>query len=183
MKADLLNLHEWIRRLGVRRSGWAPEFLETVQPVQVVGDVSALVPPLLPPTALSGGNHAAAAGRTFACQFRCRANGGGAFLRLVRLTCSATNVWFWFIGAPVVMSTTVVCPSINMGPDPVLSTFEVGDQAGVLWTATRSQNFCLANTPLVLDDAFFVPSGSVFYAENLTGAGQGLVSITWQEVP
>lgn len=185
MKVPSLNLGEWLERLGVRRPGWAPEMLETIQPVHVVGDAGVLVPPLLPPTAYSGGSFTSNVARTWCCELA-SISGGGAFVRGFRLHNTAAAIARWRVQpAP---GATFFAPQIgtnyDVGPTPVQSVFRVGDTAAPITAVTDPILGIGANGSIMLDDWVFVPPGFVFYVEHVSaGPNSYNASIAWQEAP
>jgi hypothetical protein len=70
-----LNLSEWLRRLGFK-DGAEPPIARVIQPVQVVQDVSGLLPPTLPPSGFSGGLTTGAAGAFSALEIGGGTQGG-----------------------------------------------------------------------------------------------------------
>lgn len=60
MDEHTFNLRTWLSRLGMK-GGRVPPILPGVQPVQMVGDASLIVPPMLPPTGYAGGGVACVA--------------------------------------------------------------------------------------------------------------------------
>jgi len=117
----LWNLTEWLTRLGFNRTD-LPEIAYSVQPVQVVGDASALTSPLLPPLAWLGSNHIPVAGQLSSLAIRSLAP-GGTFVRALRSTSPFTVTYVWQVNvAPVALTTTTVLTAFNMGPTPIAST-------------------------------------------------------------
>lgn len=184
MKAPFLNLGEWIRRLGVQRTGWSPELDESVQPVQVVSDASSLVPPLLPPFALSGGSFTSNVARTWCAQFQCFAPGGALIrsLRIGNANAAVTRFEFGLRTTPIAFFAPQVGVVNNMAPEPVLGVWTVGDTAAPVLSPSDAQILVPANGTGVLDEMIFVPAGSCLIIE---ASGVAVVnadsSITWQE--
>lgn len=182
MKVPGLNLGEWLRRLGVKRPGWAPEMVETVFPVHVVSDASALVPPLLPPAAFAGGTFVVALINFGVLQFQARAP-GGAFIRLITASLNGDVSVRWRLQAAFQALVGSANPTIyNFGPTPVQSAVQIGEIAALVTTATTDPGRIGFDT-LPWVDEFFIPSGQTLYIE-CVNAGLDLAwSVLWTEVP
>lgn len=188
MKAPLRNLHEWLRRVGVAHATEQLEYLNTVQPVEIVADASALTSPLLPPTAFAGGEHTNAGANFMAAQIHARAP-GGIFLRAALIGATGNFVWrFGLLPAPAALVAPLTAAIHVMTPPPVqpirsVVTFSeiAADPLGVTGPTYVAPN----RASLTLVDEIYVPSGSAFLMLN-NAAGIGLnygFHFTWQEIP
>lgn len=79
-ESQSFNLSRWLQRLGFKR-GDEPPIVFSVQPVQVVSDVSGLTPPYRPPSQTFGAAVAPGAGQFAAIQLQ-GGSPGGTFCRL-----------------------------------------------------------------------------------------------------
>lgn len=184
MKTPGLNFGEMLRRLGIRAPGWSPETAEQIQPVVVVSDVSILVPPLLPATALAGGEFASNAVRFPAFQFQSIAP-GGAFVRTLRITpAGAASLRTVIRTTPLTFVTSVLPTRYNMGPTPVQSVLTLGDVAALSTAVNTDAAFGITGfAQAVIDDVFFIPSGSFLIVEYNAVNQTFYVAMTWQEIP
>ncbi|GAH09289.1 unnamed protein product, partial [marine sediment metagenome] len=125
MADHTFNFGPWLSRLGLK-GGKLPDIMPVVQPVQVVGDASLLVPTLLPPTACYGRLVGGVASNYAALQIRSLAP-GGTLLRRVAITIQANLLTAWTVrsvAATFAASTTLT--AANMGPEPVVSEVKAG---------------------------------------------------------
>jgi len=167
-KGYLWNLSEWMRRLGLQ-SEPQPELLRTIQPVQLVGDATALASPLLPPMAWAGGFQLQLAGSLPGMAVRSLAP-GGSFLKIVKASAFANfGIFLWEIGAGVHSFTAGggLRPLQQMGPDDVTAEVRLG-------TTLAAQGLSAANFPGVrgfggdtnlLVDGVYISQGTEFYIE------------------
>lgn len=184
MKVPQLALTEWLNRLGVKRPGWAPEMAEMIQPVQVVSDASSLTSPLLPPTALAGGEILAAALRFSAFEFQSRAP-GGCFVRTLRLTANAATTIALVVRSTPLTFVTLVTPT-RYALTPTLpattSVLRIGDVAALSTLSSDPSFLQPTNAQHVFDDAFYLPPGQFLIGEQKTAAFYIAMSMVWQEL-
>jgi hypothetical protein len=180
-----VNFGELLARLGIQRGGWSFELAEQVQPVGVVFDASALVPPLLPAMAFFGGQPAAGANAPGA-QLRSIAP-GGTYVRTVAMTPSggaAGQIVYALLPAPLVFAASVLPAAHNMGPQPVQAVLEIGDIAPSLdVTQNPVVRYSGPNIRTVLVEEFFVPPGMTLYFEGRVGGIAIAWAFTVSEVP
>lgn len=155
---------EWLSKIG-NKAPHLPEFTPLVQPVQIVGDASALVPPLLAPIALYGGNIAAGgAGALAGFQVQATAK-GGAYLR--RLSVHVVNVAQYFsitveAANPLAADPLVgVAAAHNMAPDAMRSVVRDGTSTASL-SVDSPQLYVFATGTVFLEDPAIIPPGSWF---------------------
>jgi len=158
---NVLNFSQWLERLGMKRLD-EPEIVHAVQPVQVVSDVSALVSPILPPTAATGGRIIgdAAAARFNTLEFHCRAAGGAAVeFRFIPETTQAVR---WRIAIVTETLTDLLSPALQqLTPDtPVQSTVRIGRAAAAIGNTVPVQN-TTGNIERIWE--IFVPPGRRLY--------------------
>ena len=175
MPGNSLNFSRWLQRLGFKDQR-QPEIIRAVQPVQVVGDVSYLVSPLVPPSGLVGGRRAgvAAVYGTFEAYGGTR---GGVTGRLLTSVVSATRVAYRLSSTEITVGNTI---------------------AAVIheYTAGRTCNFTIGTAALLVDGLnpeelipnngtaeviFYCPPGQWFYASG-AGVNQNVsFQCEWQE--
>lgn len=114
-RESIFDLGRWVRRLQFKRS-YEPEFSYSIQPVQIVSDVRTLSPEVRSPSAIWGGQQAAAVAEFGVFALEVNAPGGVI----------ATN-FGWSLGTPGSVQ-------VNIGPippwfnPPPLETFKAVQQ-------------------------------------------------------
>lgn len=160
MSQHSVNFGEWLRRLGFK-TGTEPRFIEAIQPVQVIGDASALTPPFIPNAAWTGGQISgvvaefpviqitgSAPGGTIVSAFRVRAHAGlGKFSLEIRTSPQALTAG----GTPLAFQ--------NFGPAPVQTTGRTGTNASGYNNALPQPVGRETNASLYFDADVFVPPG------------------------
>jgi hypothetical protein len=184
VKSDGVNLHELTRRLGDRNLSPQPALVDAVVPVGVFFDGTALVPPLLPPTAFAGCNFVTTAGR-FACfQFNSRNEGGSQIDRiLVGSLLNAIDVTLQLRNAPSIFTASTVAPPQNVGQGPVLSTVDFGENAALQLGAGNLPTVTIQIGSNVNLGSFFIPPGNSLFVEIQNVAAFLEFLIYWREYP
>lgn len=187
MKAPRRNLSEWLRRLGVLRPGWMPDYAEGVFPVEIVGDSSWLVPQSIPPSAWAGGECPAV---TNVAQAELLVlSPGGAIVRAARFGAAAALTWKMRIfPGPQVAGTVAVVANFQMGPTPVVSQVRIVTAGSVGFTTIGDPHFIHgANAMINLvgalpsGDLLYVPPGFSLAVEATVGAA-ARCSFCWTEL-
>jgi len=165
-KGYLWNLSHWVTKLGFNRQD-QPEIGYSVQPVQVVGDASALTSPLLPPLAWSGGLVPAVAGRVGGIAITSRAP-GGTFIRTLRASANLGD-WVWTVDAGKHAFTAVQAnpPLRQMGPENVTALVEIGTTLVPLNSNVHPNVLNTSDLGFFSDEFYLPPSGQI-YMENST---------------
>jgi hypothetical protein len=167
MARHTFNLTEWLSRLGIK-GNVIPDILPGVQPVQVVGDASLLVPSLLPPTAAYGFTAAGVAGHVFAVQVAARAD-GGTLIRVGKITSSANAAATWSVSTtPFSFVVGTVLTARNYGQGNVVSAVTAGTvlDANKLSDFDNPCSYVNARQPWGPDDLVWVPKGQFFLINN-----------------
>lgn len=183
-RANLWNLERWARRLGFKRED-VPDIPYAVQPVQIVGDASALTSPLHPPMAWFGDLHVALVLHRNTLTVQSIAP-GGLYVRTVRATDALGGVsnFVWTIGPPPPSVGFIPLTAVDFGPDPVASIVRVGDDPtpglGVVDIPQSNQG---AGIMFVLTDEVFVPAGQFFTVQHSLEGSLVAWGCMIQEVP
>jgi len=150
------NLEEWVRRLFKRPD--APPFNYTIQPVQIVGDASAVSSPILPAFAAFGGFRSAVVARHSALAIRTSAP-GGTFVRFLMLSGGGNDFNQWTVSTtPAVIDNVVPMTVLNLGPTDVSGTFRLGGNAVTLGAGLPQGK----GNPFSMEDVIYIPGGSEF---------------------
>lgn len=181
MRAPSLNLSEWLRRMGVRPASGALDVHNTIQPVQVVSDASALVSPLLPPSAFAGS--IVSAGGVFQGLQLQAVSAGGIFVRYLTIATSVASSWgVGLIATPLAGGVNLVPEVMEPG---VLSMPQRTSPAAATLGADTAWWIGLATNGLYSwVDAFYIPPGQTLLLE-ASAAITGIIrfGIAWSEVP
>lgn len=180
MRVPGLNLGEWIRRLGEKRPGWAPEYHDLIHPVGIVHDASDLIPPLLPPMAFSGGGPFTGALGFTVLQFYSNAPGGSQ-IRFARVARASAGTIRFRVGVRLVIDNPSALNIYNMGPSPVSGTVEFGNVALANLGVTDPGIQVAVNQGVELPhDPLYVPPGSSLYVESSDLAALSAI-LCWHE--
>jgi len=187
VKADLYSVAEWLRRVGTRRLGWAPEFADHIQPVQVIGDASSLATPLVPALFYSGVEFTSNVARTVCCEFRA-GGAGGAFIRALRIAhAGLIAVRSVIRDTPATMVGSSLGTVRAMNPEQYPTTasgFRGGDVAAALTGLQDPTQVAGSYNTHIFDDLWYVPPGKYLYLEaNAVGVNTVYAFITWQDAP
>jgi len=153
---------------------------DTVQPVQVVQDVSTLVPPILAPSAFAGVSTTAVAGERSSVNFTLDPRAGGALVDLWWAFVGTNNLGLRLSAAGVVMTTPLVAVVHDMSPVVATASTVIGgttvtalgDLESGLLAANNTQN-----GPITL----FVPPGQILTAQLRNSNAVARFQFVWQE--
>jgi len=171
------NLEEWVRRLFKRPD--APEFNYTIQPVQIVGDASALSSPLLPAFAVFGGLRTAVALRHGTLAIQSLAP-GGTFLRFLVASGIGNDNFAWTITAtPSVLDNLVAMTILNMGPTDVRANLRLGGDATPLGSGLP----VIKGNPFQMEDVIYIGPGREFKMQSVLANADRRYAAMIQDVP
>lgn len=177
------NLQEWLRRMGVQLGGEQPPLRFDIQPVQIVGDASSIVSPLLPPFAWYGNNLTPAAGDGALLTVQSRAR-GGTFVNFVRGTTVPNGIWAWkidnVITPPMAGETTLTAQ--NMGPEPVTTRVRTGGVNPLVPPVADSMSI-VQNRAIAIEDLVYIPPGFEFALGLRLAATNTSFAVAVQDVP
>ena len=179
MRFPGLNLGEWIRRMGERRPGWSPIYLDGIQPVGIVHDASALVPPLLAPTGMVGSEPFSGPGGPSAWQFYSNAP-GGSLVTYCRVGAPTATFMPFRVGPPLALTNPIDCEVFDMGPIPVLGRAQQSIQAGFL-LSNLTPAIAIPNNQAAELGEFYVPPGQTFFIEGSAVNLGIVVALFWRE--
>ena len=159
------NLFEAMRRLGIKDGKQPDLFADAVLPALVVGDVSALAPPLLPPMAWAGAHIVAVVGERCGVEIIGGGRGGTLIRTLIFTTTAGSQVVFQKSASRLYGGTLGAIPSPleQFGVGNVTAQVGVGTTNIALPTdipKTGAPN----NNPLYLVDPVMLEPGHFFYA-------------------
>lgn len=164
-----------------------PEVVYAVQPVYIVGDGSALIPPTLPPYAWAGAFFTPPGTDHGAFELQSLAPGGCMIKDLSASTPGQGQTWRWAI-----RTATASLPSsstrYNMGPLPVQSLVTFGPVAtpGALGGTDPHRNHQEADVLMLAPGGLetYIPAGSFFYMETAFDVANFCsFSVLFQDVP
>lgn len=180
------NLSRWLSRLGVK-GGDEPLITPSLQPVQVVGDASLLVPPLLPPTAAYGTTVGAVVGQHGAASIQSLAPGGTCIRQLGCGSWSNSVSWLWRVqaAAPTYAASNVLTAR-EMWPG-MQSIVTAGSVIPANLPAGGVNDNPQFQTPngftFGVDDLIYIPTGSFFFIANTIVNAAALISLVLQDLP
>lgn len=187
-----LDLSTALRALGVKGAEGLLDLLGVVQPVLLIGDVSRLSPPILPPTSWIGGQTFGTVLNVPIMQFRSLAK-GGAWCRInVDTQSNGNNIRFNVTDNPVVVPAPVTMVNLRAAHQPSLV---VGIKGSIV-KAVADAAFNDDEHPNLRGDSFgraapiaaqpvYVPSRQTLEiaAEDLGTLSVLVVSTLWEDVP
>lgn len=128
MNEHTFTFGNWRSRLGFK-GGKVPPILPGVQPVQVVGDASLLVPHMLPPTALYGGSITSAVAHYPHLSIRSLAAGGTLIKDTHFMFADAGYLTVGLSTTDVTWNTSDVKSGHQMTSEDTVSIVTIGDAA------------------------------------------------------
>jgi hypothetical protein len=147
----------------------------------MVGDVSNLTAPLLPPLAWYGGYVIGAAGERGG--FSVQSNGpGGCYIREWRFNTSNGIVAFNVTAAEQFSGYSTLCPASNMAPQPCSALVQMGSMVAAS-PADWPRISCLTNTSVGLTDSVYLPRGYWFSVQAAPLAASINFACLVQDVP
>jgi hypothetical protein len=178
------NLHHWLSRLGVKGSEMPP-VVPVVQPVQLVGDASLLVPPLLPACAAFGRVVGAVAAEYSSCEIQSRSP-GGTWIQLFEATCGTASSHGWRVqAAPLTFSASNTLTAHQFGNGSTLSQVRAG-------TCAAGQQVTTGDNPGLFTGSYdacrvnglvYLPFGSYFVHSLQTADRPVSFSVVLQDLP
>jgi hypothetical protein len=168
VQAPLRNLHEWLRRIGVPHATQQPDYANSVQPVEIVSDASALVSPLLPPSAVFGRTFTTAA---VVPAFKIQAGARPCFVRSAIWGAAVITLWEWSVRARTAALANPM-PMRNMTADPVLAVASAeGIALGAKTLGVAFPSLIHGNNGSVqLEESIFLRPGQEFVIEGSAAA-------------
>ena len=175
MKIPGLNLAEFVRKLGSQRAGWLPELADVIQPVALISDATAIVPPLHPPRALLGLKLAQSATEFPCFSFHSRAP-GGTWIRWLAITSTNVSTLGLYIGGSTPFEPPPFNPEIfntftarvmSMGGPPIVGSLIGGDTPGITFGVPyRVPTLALtAGGRITWPTSFFIKPGEFLFGE------------------
>lgn len=174
------NLSQWLQRMGVQLGGDQPPLNYSIQPVQILGDASALTSPLLAPLSWFGNSVLTA---TFAaCTVRSVAP-GGSFIRHEIVSSSTTTDYAWgfglgitsTLGGPFQLTPRDMTP---VGSSAIVTTGDVVASIGVF------DNPNVRSTKLhITEDIIYLAPGREYVIMSATAGRTLSFAFLIQDVP
>lgn len=180
-----LNLARWLQLLGFKRND-QPEFIYGIQPVQVMGDVSSLVPQIRGPSALMGCGNTSTAGQQAIASIHVTAPGGALISNLALFTNgrSANELAFAAVDLVFDLTTSPMIPQVSQAPFTTTGTFGTrtnsapDDRLPTIPTGATSGGLMMFDaTPL------WVPPGVFFTIVEHNPGNDMFLGFTVQELP
>jgi len=185
-KGYLWNLAEYLRRLGLQTAGEQPQLLDSVQPVLIAGDASALTTPFVPAMAWAGRQFVGTVAQRTGFAIRSNAP-GGTFIRTLRLSSGTAGDWVWDILNPpvphVFTAAGVVLPLKQMGPIDCTAVVRVGSTVSGTLSATSMPTVSSLSNMAVFVDEFYLPPQREVYGEIFPDFIAIDVAVLVQDVP
>lgn len=185
-RGNFWNLAEYLRRLGIQSAGEQPELLDTVQPVLIAGDASALTTPFIPALAWAGRLQNGTALRFTGLTIHSRAP-GGTLIRSLRVELSGTSGggnWIWEV-VDGVHAFTASAGEVQL--------FQMGPVDCTAFVATGNNDVSLLNSshPVIQNnsdlaffvDEFFIPPGKNLFIHHDVVQSAIVVAALLQDVP
>jgi len=167
--------------MGVQLQGEQPPLRFDVQPVQIVGDASALSSPLLAPIAWFGSSLNVTPGNfgTFAIRSNAR---GGSFVVSLRATAAANVEWVWRVNeVRTAIPGEFGLTAQNMTPEEVTAEVRIGQPAVALGTFNNPN--IQANRQFFSVDEFYLRPGNELLVQNQTANDDVALAVLIQDVP
>jgi hypothetical protein len=188
VKTPGVNLHELLRRLGVRGGAAQPEMLEGVVPVSIFSEHADLASPVLPPKAALGCNFGVTATRFGVFDLVSKAAGGLVIETCAVGTPTAGGCQFRFAIASPGAFAAIGFPNagfpVDMASDPVASTSRFGENAAsVLTFTTFPAVFAQQMLSVRLPEQIYVAPGRQFVIEASTVSASFAVAMVFRELP
>lgn len=171
-----INYGRWLQRLGIK-DGVEPTLIRAVQPVQIVGDTSYVVSPVVPPSGFVGGQRTGVA--AVYSTFEVFGGNRGGVACTVSPSSTANRVWSAkLLTAPLVMANLIAIEP-NVYREGGSAAFRLGTSV----TALSLTVDAIVTTPAnaTYDWEFYVPPGQWLYVQYPIPQGPITVSCSWQE--
>lgn len=175
-----LNFGEWLRRLGFK-DGRQPDIIRAIQPVQVVQDVSALLPATLPVSGVCGGSRSAVAAAQGCFEVYGGTAGGVAVDLFITDEGGSGQFFLEFQTAPATLANLVV---------PIVTEFHVSGRRTCEFRAGTEAGGAPAGAPQIRTSnttmglfSFFVKPGQWATAKNATANRAVRLTCYWTEFP
>lgn len=173
-----VNFARWLARLGFK-DGREPEIIRAVQPVQVVGDVSFLLPAILPPSGSIGGLVPAGGVGTFGAFEVGGGTRGGVAFEVQLLNTGASSDYTFRLGAvPFPMANPLA-----MVPQVYQAGGSVAFRAGTVATAGPTDVPMIrngTNGPVQIL-SLFCPAGQFAMLQHRVDNAGMRIFCSWQE--
>lgn len=157
------RLFEALRRLGVKHAQ-QPALVEgAVLQAMVVGDVSHLASPVLPPLAWFGGYVAGGGIAQYSGVQVVPICPGGCYVSQLHVSSRALSVFAWSVDQADPLAASPLAntwAAFDMGPAPVSTIVRYGDTT-VVPAATIPRLYRNTNQTYGIGDGFYVPPGSI----------------------
>lgn len=181
MDGGNFNVKEVIRQLGFKSVHEMP-VTAVIQPTLIVGDASAITPPLMPATAFVGGYTVGNAATTYG-GIQIVAGPDGTWVRAILITPTSAIITlnFGVLSPPTPTAIAIPVVKNEMGP---VGTRCLALNVDILVADAPSnidmpRTSCGANTPRWLNDMIFVPPGHAFeaYSRSLSNGFAWLATV------